>query len=310
MGGEVFYSCILCRIPLSHRDGDDEYEVDEEDWRNISYIDLHVHSSCLTIAKTAATDRQEDLFAKIRSRPFSYDLFPLLTTIAHPASNPNQICKDHALIIVRKINRFWQVRLPEEVCGFVACELMYDQLEAHSPIPTLWHLYTGIQGQCNLSTVLRNVETLLAWKSSEFFGSRLNFLPKNIRLVQCDELRAWGASALLVRRIAAVTIYGLPKRITIHFNLALKQKYLSGFTVDGRSLGYKGVSDSDVTFEVTERSKGLLLLFNQWGFQERYLLDRSVADVVASFSCEQAAFTVLYWPEHWTKIFATFDVRT
>lgn len=311
MAGHASSSCILCRVPLSYTSPppyDDEYEGDDDDWRNIRYHDLRVHGSCLAIATTAAGDREQELFAKICNPSLRYGLFPLLATIADPASCPNQIPFNLALALVRKINRLWRFDLPEELCGFVAYELMYDQLNGYSPIPTLWHSYTRIKEQYNLSTVLRNVETLLAWKATECSGSRLSVLPHGIRLVQSGDLRDWNTSALRLRSVAEVMIDRLPECITLHFNLALEQKYLVGITVNGRSLGYKGVLDSDVTLKCTDRSKGLFLLFDQWGFQEGCMLDGSVADIVASFSCKPTAFAVLYWPEHWTTISATFDV--
>jgi hypothetical protein len=125
MAGEVFCSCLICRIPLFYQrpipdgidqDEDDEYQSDDYDWRNIWHNDFRIHSSCLAIAIPAAADRKTELLAKLCHRSLRYDLFPLLAVIPHPAFDPNQISKNLALAVVREINTSsWRDRIPEEI---------------------------------------------------------------------------------------------------------------------------------------------------------------------------------------------------
>ncbi len=193
---------------------------------------------------------------------------------------------------------------------YIALELTNTRLGINSDIPTLWSLYAKVQEQSNLTTILQNVEIVLACRNFEFFGSRMNNLFKEASLVICDELRDRDMSPLVVRDIATVVIEGPPRQITLHFNLALQQKYLCGITVNGESVGYKGVSD--VALEVTKGSQGLLLTFNQWGFQDGRLSAGSVSDGVTLSSQKETAYAVLYWSKDSTKttVLATFDVST
>lgn len=312
MASEARSSCIFCRSPLSYTSPncyDDDYESDEDDWRNRIYDDPPVHRSCCAIAVTVAGDRGKEFLAKICNRYFRYDLFPLFDIIADSASCPNQISSGLAVALVRKINRFWQFDLPEEICLLVGRGLIHDQLHECSPLPTLWHLYSDVKEDHNLSTVLRNVKSLLAWKMTELSGSLLSVLPRHVCLIQSSELREWNTSSPRVRHIATIMVEGLSKRIVFHFNLALGQKYLVGMTINGRSLGYKGALDSDVTLECHQESKGILLPFNQWGFQEGRILDGSIPDVVATLPRTPTAFVVFCGLEDWTAVFATFDVN-
>ena len=246
MARENSSSCIICSIPLFYErpvrnniDGDDN-DDEVEDRRNMRNENINVHCSCLAIAATyAAADRRKELLMKLDNEPLRYGLFPLLATITDAASDPNKISKDLAGRLVRKVNHFfWDPKLSPELCDLIALNLTDTQLESDTDIPTKWCIWTHDQGR--IRTVLRNVETLLAWNVTQFWGSRMSKisnLPKVASLVLCDELRHYSANALVVQDIATVLVKGPPRQITLHFNIALDQNYLSGFTVNGMAVG-------------------------------------------------------------------------
>jgi len=304
MVGEVFTSCLLCRISLSYK-GLDEDDSDEEDWRNVQDRDTGTHTSCLAIATAAAAaaDRQEELIVKLRHKGLCYDLFPLFTTITNPAADPNQVSKNIARAIVQQTNKdYWHSIFPEEICSSIAFELE-KPLEFGSHIPTLWSIYTKIQEQSNLATILQNVNVLLKWQNNEFWGSRINAIPKESSPILCDGLRPQRANALLVQDIATAVVNGPLTQITFYFNVTSKQRYLSGINVNGKTIGYKGAI-SENTYEA-KGSQGLLLTFNQWGFQSGRTSNRALLP-----DQKDTAYAVVYWPENSTEtiISAIFDV--